>query len=85
MNFNGDDAVDLVCGGVTRDVIGQIGNDPGVEWGSGGTTTLNHTLRRLCTVTSGDPDGSNAFDPALQWAGLAIDDFSGIGSPACAP
>ena len=33
--FNGNDAVALRSAGVIVDVIGQIGVDPGVEWGSG--------------------------------------------------
>ena len=33
--FNGDDAVVLRKGTTVIDVIGQIGFDPGTEWGSG--------------------------------------------------
>jgi hypothetical protein len=69
--WNGNDAIALVCGATTYDVIGQIGTDPGAAgWGSAGTTTTDHTLLRQCNVISGDPDGSDAFDPAAQWAGL---------------
>ena len=32
--FNGDDAIELVKDGTTIDVIGQIGVDPGSQWGS---------------------------------------------------
>ena len=84
LNFSGDDAVELRCGTNTLDVIGRIGTDPGTEWGTGNTTTLNHTLRRLCSVTTGDRDGSNGFGPAQQWAGLAVDTVSGLGSATCA-
>ena len=78
--FNGDDAVVLSKGGVTLDVIGQIGFDPGSEWGSGLTSTANNTLRRKDTIQSGDPDGSDAFDPAAEWDGYATDTFDGLGS-----
>src|SRR5262249_19169528 len=54
--FNGDDAVALLHGATTLDVIGQIGLDPGTEWGTGDTSTADNTLRRLTTVTGGDPN-----------------------------
>ena len=38
VNFNGDDAVVLKHSGAIIDVIGQIGFDPGTEWGSGSVT-----------------------------------------------
>jgi predicted extracellular nuclease len=79
INFNGDDAVELVLGGVTVDVIGQIGFDPGTAWGTAPTTTVNATLRRLPSVCCGDPDGFDAFDPALQWEGYPQDTFDGLG------
>ncbi|MDT9111101.1 hypothetical protein, partial [Escherichia coli] len=44
--FNGDDAVVLRKGTTTLDVIGQIGVDPGTEWGTGLTSTADNTLRR---------------------------------------
>ncbi len=79
--FNGNDAVELVCDGTTYDVIGQIGFDPGTDsaWGSGSVTTMDHTLRRKCTITAGDADGTDAFDPATEWDGFAVDSFTGLG------
>jgi predicted extracellular nuclease len=79
--FNGDDAVALVKGTTAVDVIGQIGFDPGTEWGTGLTSTADNTLRRLPAITTGDPDGSNAFDPSVEWAGFATDTFDGLGVP----
>jgi predicted extracellular nuclease len=78
--FNGDDAVVLSKGTTVLDVIGQIGVDPGDYWGSGDVTTQNHTLRRMDTVCAGDPDGSNAFDPTLEWISYAIDTVDGLGT-----
>ncbi len=78
--FNGDDAVVLRKGTTILDVIGQIGSDPGAEWGTGLTSTADNTLRRKSTVCAGDTDGSNAFDPATEWAGFATDTFDGLGS-----
>jgi len=77
--WNGNDAVELVCGGVTLDVIGQIGVDPGTAWTSGGVSTANDTMRRLCTVTSGDSNGSDAFDPSSEWTSAGIDVFTDLG------
>jgi predicted extracellular nuclease len=79
-NWNGDDAVALIKGGTTLDVIGQIGADPGSYWGSGSTTTQDHTLRRKGSITAGDPNGSDAFDPAAQWVGYPKDTLDGLGS-----
>ena len=78
--FNGNDAVALRKAGVIVDVIGQIGTDPGTEWGSGDVSTADNTLRRKPSVQAGDADGANVFDPAAEWDGFAIDTFGGLGS-----
>jgi len=78
--FNGDDAVVLRHGTTVLDVIGQIGTDPGAEWGSGLTSTADNSLRRKACVSDGDPDGANAFDPATQWDGFPTDTFDGLGA-----
>ena len=78
--FNGDDAIVLRKGTTVLDVIGQIGTDPGSEWGMGLTSTQNNTLRRKTGVMQGDSDGSDAFDPATEWDGFATDTFAGLGS-----
>jgi len=78
--FNGDDAVELVFGGVVHDVIGQIGVDPGSCWGQGEDTTQDHTLRRRCEITAGDTDGTDDFDPAVQWQAFPVDTLDGLGS-----
>ena len=84
LTFNGDDAVALSCNGIILDVIGQIGVDPGTTWGSDANTTLDRTLRRKCTVQTGDADGSDAFDPSVQWQAFPIDTFDGLGTRGCA-
>lgn len=78
--WNGDDAVALVRNGVAVDVIGQIGVDPGSEWGAGLTSTADNTIRRNASILVGDADGSNAFDPAVEWTGYASNTFDGLGS-----
>ncbi|HEY3008276.1 MAG TPA: lamin tail domain-containing protein [Micromonosporaceae bacterium] len=78
--FNGDDAVVLRRGSTIVDSIGQVGFDPGTEWGTGLTSTADNTLRRQPSVSAGDTDPANAFDPAAEWAGFATDTFDGLGS-----
>lgn len=84
--FNGDDVVVLRKGSTVIDVIGQIGFDPGSQWGADLTSTADNTLRRNANVCAGDPDGSNVFDPLAEWAGFATDTFDGLGAhvAACA-
>ena len=85
--FNGDDAVVLRKGTTVLDVLGQIGFDPGAEWGSGLVSTADNTLRRKDTICAGDKDGSNAFDPSVEWEGFATDTFGGLGAhtASCGP
>jgi hypothetical protein len=82
LGFNGDDAIELynTATGSSVDIIGKIGEDPGSAWGSGSTTTQNHTLVRKADITSGDTDGSDNFDPATEWEGYAQDEISYLGS-----
>lgn len=79
--YNGDDAVLLVkgAGNTVVDSVGQVGNDPGAEWGTGLTSTADNTLRRKTAVSAGDTNVSDGFDPASQWDGFAIDSFSDLG------
>ncbi|MDG4822621.1 lamin tail domain-containing protein [Asanoa sp. WMMD1127] len=78
--WNGDDAIVLRKGDAVVDSFGQVGVDPGAEWGTGLTSTADNTLRRKSTVDAGDTDPSDAFDPAAQWDGFAVDTFDGLGS-----
>lgn len=80
--FNGDDAIVLRKGGAAGAVIdslGQVGVDPGSEWGSGLASTADNTLRRKAG-SAADSDPFDAFDPALAWDGFAADTFDGLGS-----
>jgi predicted extracellular nuclease len=83
--FNGDDAVVLRKGTTIVDAIGQIGVDPGSEWGTGLTSTADNTLRRKAAITAGDTNGSDAFDPSTEWDGYATDASDGLGTHAIAP
>ena len=79
-NWNGDDAVVLRRGGAAVDVIGQIGVDPGSQWGTGDASTADNTIRRLPTVDAGDTDGSDPFDPADEWEGFPANTLDGLGA-----
>ncbi|NJN64131.1 MAG: hypothetical protein HC882_04135 [Acidobacteria bacterium] len=78
--FNGNDAVVLRKGGVVIDAIGQIGVNPGTEWGTGLVSTADNTLRRKPTVVTGDTNATNAFDPSVEWDGFAQNTFDGLGA-----
>ncbi|WP_075062094.1 ExeM/NucH family extracellular endonuclease [Ornatilinea apprima] len=78
--FNGDDAVVLRKGTDIIDVIGQIGFDPGSQWGSDLTSTADNTLRRKGPIEMGDPNGSDVFDPSVEWDGYDNNTFDGLGS-----
>ncbi|MFO1330100.1 MAG: ExeM/NucH family extracellular endonuclease [Rubrivivax sp.] len=83
--FNGDDAVVLRQGTTVLDVIGQIGFDPGTEWGTGLVSTADNTLRRKSDVFAGDANGADAFDPSVQWDGFALDTFGDLGVYSVGP
>ena len=81
--FNGDDAVVLRQGGAEGqllDVIGQVGTDPGSQWGSGLLSTQNSTLRRQDNLCVGDINPTDTFNPATEWEGFAVDTFDGLGN-----
>jgi len=87
LNFNGDDAITLSRNGSVLDAIGQIGFDPGTEWGAGMLSTLNHTLRRRLDVLTPDTNPFDDFQPNLDvlggdWDGFGIDDYSDLGRVA---
>ncbi len=85
VNWNGDDAIALRKGGAAGplvDVLGQIGVDPGTEWGAGLTSTQDNTLRRKVDVCQGDTNGADPFDPSVEWDGFAVDTFDGFGGHA---
>jgi predicted extracellular nuclease len=78
--YNGNDAVVLRMGNIVLDVIGQVGHDPGKEWGSGDTSTENNTIRRKADVCVGDANTSDDFDPAVEWDGYPNNTFDGLGA-----
>jgi predicted extracellular nuclease len=81
IQHSGNDVVELSCNGDALDIIGRIGED--LVWGTPPTTTQDATLVRKCSVTTGDTNGSDPFDPAIEWDGLPIDTFSDLGKRTC--
>ncbi len=99
VNFNGDDAVVLykISTSSYVDIFGRIGNDPGTAWtGDGGYTTLDKTLVRKSTVTTGitiNPSGTGATaftTLTAEWdmyntdvvSNLGLHTYSGASSPS---
>ncbi|MDQ1884196.1 ExeM/NucH family extracellular endonuclease [Aeromonas salmonicida] len=83
--FNGDDALVLYRGSEIVDSFGQVGVDPGAAWVSGSVSTLDMTLRRKATVTTGRTDAAGPFNPALEYVAAAKDDASGLGCSGDGP
>jgi predicted extracellular nuclease len=82
--FDGNDAVALRCGTTRLDIIGQnTGTAPTTQWGDTSVGTANQTLRRKCSVTTGDTNGTDTFTPSVQWVSLPVGTTSGLGSPTC--
>ena len=86
INFNGDDALVLrkasasAGNGTVVDSLGQVGFDPGSEWGTGAQSTADNTIRRKNTVCAGDTTIGDAFTPSTEWDGFANNTFGGLGS-----
>jgi predicted extracellular nuclease len=85
LTFTGDDYLQLLTGTTVIDSFGQLGNDPGTEWGTGLTSSADNTLRRKDTVLTGDIITSDAFDPSAEYVGFATDTFDGLGSHTVVP
>ncbi|MEW5249388.1 ExeM/NucH family extracellular endonuclease [Microbulbifer discodermiae] len=77
--FNGDDAVLLTGPDGWVDVIGEVGSDPGSQWGTSVIGTRNQTLVRQPDVVTGRSDGSSGFDPAAEWFSAGQDNFGNLG------
>jgi len=85
-NFNGDDAIVLFKGfdsdtrqGTVIDSIGKVGEDPGSSWNQDQVSTQNATLVREQSITSGDQELYDSYDPSNEWIALPQDTFSNLG------
>ncbi|NVO10448.1 MAG: endonuclease [Bacteroidales bacterium] len=84
INFNGNDAIALykVSTSSYVDIFGRIGEDPGTAWTSGSFTTINKTLVRNASVTSGVTTNPASGFPTLatEWTQYNQDDVSHLGA-----
>ncbi|MCE9539187.1 MAG: endonuclease, partial [Bacteroidetes bacterium] len=92
LTFNGDDAVALfkISDSSYVDIFGKIGEDPGTAWTSGAFTTLNKTLVRNSSVTTGIITNPTSWFPTLstEWTQYNTDDVTHLGAhtmdcPSC--
>jgi hypothetical protein len=93
--MNGNDALALIkiSPRTTVDVFGKIGEDPdtqipnytGFGWPDANMAdwTKDHTLQRKATVMGGDMNGSDAFNPSVQYDSLPKDTWTGLGTHNC--
>ncbi|MGP4070950.1 thermonuclease family protein [Piscibacillus sp. B03] len=87
LNFNGDDAIVLFKDydsnnreGEIIDSIGQVGVDPGSYWGDNANKTQDMTLVRDFSITSGDTNPTDDFDPNEEWIAFYKDTFDYLGN-----
>lgn len=86
ISHNGDDFYILRKGDEILDSFGQYTVDPGTSYGTT-VTTVDVTLVRKSSVTTGDKIINDEFDPATEWIQTytwikdgAIDGYGGLGS-----
>ncbi len=81
MNYNGDDAVVLKHNGEIVDSIGKVGERPTIEyWGTETLKTQNMTLVRMPSITGGDINPYDEYDPSSQWIAYPQDTVTNLGS-----
>ena len=66
--------------GAVIDSIGQVGVDPGTEWGTGLASTADNTLRRKATVVAGDTEPARRVRPVARMGRLRDRHFDGLGA-----
>jgi len=76
-HYNGDDALILVNGTDTIDVIGVPGVDPGSSWAVVTGSTANHTLVRKASIGEGSTDWATG---SMEWDVYAQNTYSYLGS-----
>jgi len=72
LNFNGNDAIVLKHNNVVVDSIGQIGND--IEYAK------DVVLIRKSSVTGGDTNPNDEYDPSIEWDEDAMDSPADLGT-----
>ncbi|TYK66558.1 ExeM/NucH family extracellular endonuclease [Colwellia echini] len=77
---NGDDAIELIYNDQVIDSFGRVGEDPGSQWGSGAITSKDHSLVRLATISTGDTNSNDEFQPSNEWQAFDKDTLTNLGS-----
>ncbi|MGE6754553.1 cell wall-binding repeat-containing protein [Rossellomorea sp. NPDC071047] len=72
INFNGNDPITLKKNGTVIDSIGQVGSEA--------SFASDVSIVRNDSVTTGDTDVTDAFDPSAEWTNLGKDVFSDLGT-----
>ncbi|NMP32578.1 ExeM/NucH family extracellular endonuclease [Thalassotalea sp. M1531] len=80
LSHNGDDAYVLYKNGEIIDSFGRVGEDPGSQWGSDTSKTKDNTLVRKPSVSIGDIEIDDAFEPSIEWQGLGNNATESLGS-----
>lgn len=75
--YNGNDALVLKNGETTVDSMGQVGVDE--DWASEGVAMAEQTLRRKDSITAGDTDPSDVYEPHVEFDSYERDDISNLG------
>ncbi|MBU1412431.1 hypothetical protein KKC22_13040, partial [Myxococcota bacterium] len=71
INWSGNDVIELECGGVKLDIMGQYGTL--YNWG------VTYTFVRDCYEVHGDADGTDLFEPLLYWDTYPENTFTQLG------
>ncbi len=82
LGYNGNDAVALVESGIVRDVMGQIGFNPGSSWSGGSCQTEDVNLRKDVSLgqSTADSNPNDAYDPSAHWQYCSASiDYSNLG------
>ncbi|MFI8688039.1 chitobiase/beta-hexosaminidase C-terminal domain-containing protein [Rossellomorea sp. NPDC077527] len=72
INFNGNDPITLKKNDTVIDSIGQVG--------SVANFAKDVTIVRKDSITTGDTDITNSFDPSIEWNSFSQDTFDYLGS-----
>jgi hypothetical protein len=75
--YSGDDAVGLYQGDQLVDIVGIIGEDPGISWPAGMRNTSSAALTRDSIIRQGEQDWHIS---AAHWTGYNQNNYSHLGS-----
>lgn len=79
-SYNGDDAIVLKHNDEVIDSVGKVGEKPNSAWENNGASTLDMTLIRKPSISQGDANTSDEFDPSLEWIACSKDTFENLGT-----